>query len=254
MDAGPDFGSDFVLSVKNKNIMMLSGEDVSSNALGAIWHFFERELEYSIKIVDEKMIRSVDLSQIDVIIMPAGYFSILNDKSSSDYLYNWISKGGRLIALDAAVSALSKTEWGLKIKKGDDDNDKKDIYEPLKVYEKRERDYLKNITPGSIYVVDLDTTHPLAFGYNDRFFTLKQNDLIYDFITSNGWNVGVIKQSAQKAGFVGTKLKSKLKDGLVFGVQSLGAGSVVSFADDIIFRSFWENGKLMLCNAVFFQF
>jgi len=31
----------------------------------------------------------------------------------------------------------------------------------------------------------------------------------------------------------------------------MGRGQVVFFADDPIFRSFWENGKLLFANAVF---
>jgi hypothetical protein len=178
----------------------------------------------------------------------------MSQKSVVENLNGWISKGGRLIAIDAAVSAISKFEWGLKPRKAEEEDEKKDMYAPLKIYEKRERDFMKNITPGAIYKVDLDTTHPLAFGYSSGYFTLKQNDLIYDFIAGGGWNVGVIKQAAQKAGFVGSKLKDKLKDFLVFGVQNIGKGSVVYFTDDILFRSFWENGKLMLCNAIFFEF
>jgi hypothetical protein len=42
-----------------------------------------------------------------------------------------------------------------------------------------------------------------------------------------------------------------LEDGLVFGVQDLGKGELVYLADDPLFRSFWENGKLLFCNAVF---
>jgi hypothetical protein len=61
----------------------------------------------------------------------------------------------------------------------------------------------------------------------------------------------VIKKENQVSGFVGAKLKNRLKDGLLFGVQDMGSGAVVYLADDILFRSFWENGKLMLCNAVF---
>jgi len=34
-------------------------------------------------------------------------------------------------------------------------------------------------------------------------------------------------------------------------VQSFGKGTVVYFADDLIFRSFWQNGKMMFANAVF---
>jgi len=37
----------------------------------------------------------------------------------------------------------------------------------------------------------------------------------------------------------------------LFGVQDYGRGEAIFLADDIMFRSFWENGKLMLCNAVF---
>ena len=66
-----------------------------------------------------------------------------------------------------------------------------------------------------------------------------------------GWNVGVIKKDNQVAGFVGNRLKNKIKDGTVIGVRELGRGSIVYFADDPIFRSFWENGKLMFANAVF---
>ncbi len=52
-------------------------------------------------------------------------------------------------------------------------------------------------------------------------------------------------------GFVGYKLYTKLKDGLLFGVQNLGEGSVTYLTDDVMFRNFWGNGKLILCNAVF---
>ena len=38
---------------------------------------------------------------------------------------------------------------------------------------------------------------------------------------------------------------------LLFGVQELGRGSITIWHDDVLFRSFWENGKLMFSNAVF---
>ena len=97
----------------------------------------------------------------------------------------------------------------------------------------------------------MDNTNPLAFGYPDYYYTLKQDDQIYEFIQDSGWNVGVIKKDNQVAGFVGAKLKNKLKDGLLFGVKIIGKGTVTCLADDLMFRSFWENGKLMFCNAVF---
>ena len=158
--------------------------------------------------------------------------------------------------MENAVSVLAKAEFGIKMKKGEeedkkDDKNEKVSYEILKKFEDRERDYIPNVTPGSIYKVEMDNTHPLAYGYPNYYYTLKMDDNVYEFI-KDGWNVGVIKKDNQIAGFVGSKLKEKLHDGLIFGVQQMGGGSVTYLTDNIMFRNFWENGKLMLCNAVFF--
>ncbi len=67
----------------------------------------------------------------------------------------------------------------------------------------------------------------------------------------DGWNVGVLKKDAYVTGFSGVKVKAKLKDGLLFGSVGMGSGSVVLLADNPMFRQFWENGKLLFCNAVF---
>ena len=67
----------------------------------------------------------------------------------------------------------------------------------------------------------------------------------------DGWNVGVLRKENYVTGFAGSKVKSRLKDGLVFGLQPMGRGSVVYLADDPLFRMFWENGKLLFSNAVF---
>ncbi len=124
-------------------------------------------------------------------------------------------------------------------------------YSLLRKYENRERDFLVNHSPGAIYKVELDHTHPLAFGYRDAYYTLKQDDRIYSFFSDNGWNVGVVKKDNQVTGFVGSQLREKLRDGLLFGVQPMGRGSVIYLADNPLFRSFWENGKLLFGNAVF---
>ena len=81
-------------------------------------------------------------------------------------------------------------------------------------------------------------------------YTLKQDDNIYEFI-KDGWNVGVVRKDNYVSGFTGNKLRSRLKDGTLIGDLDMGRGSVIFFADDLLFRSFWENGKLMFCNAVF---
>ncbi|MGB3153682.1 MAG: zinc carboxypeptidase, partial [Chitinophagaceae bacterium] len=222
-----------------------------------IWHFFEQQIEYPISLINASDIGRFGWNDIDVLIMPDGSYPFLNDKDKQENFKNWINRGGRVVALESAVSQLAKTDpiaigLGIKQKKMDE-GDKKDSnsYEALKIFEDRDRKAISGTTPGSIWKVELDNTHPLAFGYPDYYYTLKQDNVIYEFLKDGGWNVGVLKKENQVAGFVGAALKPKLKDGLLFGVLPVGNGSLTFLADNVLFRSFWENGKLMFCNAVF---
>ena len=252
MDKGYDFGSDKVHPFKAPKVALITGDGISSTAAGEIWHFFEQQLGYPITLINANDIGRANWTDFNVLIMPDGNYKFLTEKAATDEFKSWINKGGRVVALEGAVAQLAKADMGIKLKKSDD-KEKKDssTYEALKNFEDRERGAITGTTPGSIWKVNLDNTHPLAFGYPGYYYTLKQDDNIYEFIKESGWNVGVIKKENQVAGFVGAGLQPKLKDGLLFGVQDMGGGSITYLSDDVMFRSFWENGKLMFCNAVF---
>ncbi len=254
VDKGFDFGSENVHFLKAPKVALLTGEGVNAIAAGEVWNFFENELKYSITLVNATDFASTDWTKVDVIIMPDGRYEFLTDQDDAKMFEQWIKNGGRVVALESAVAQLSKQDWStLKSKNNTDDDStqKKQPYEALKNYGEHERKAVEGKTPGSIYKVDIDNSHPLMFGYPKYYYTLKMDTVVYEFIKKGGWNVGVIKKENQVAGFVGYKLNSKLKDGLLFGVQELNKGSVTYLTDDVLFRNFWENGKLMFCNAVF---
>ena len=263
VDKGADFGSDLVHLIHPPRVALLTGEQVSALDAGEIWHFFEQELGYPVTLINAADAGRVSWKDFDVLILPNGYYRVLGDKNITDGLKDWVKEGGRLIALQDAVEQLSKGEWGIREKttgkaadgkdddKGNADDKKSDDYTLLHRYSDRQRDEVMNSVPGAIYKVELDNTHPLAFGYPDHYYTLKQDDNVYEFIREEGWNVGVIRKDNYVSGFTGNKAKERLKDGLIFGVQDMGRGEVVYMADDPLFRSFWENGKLLFCNAVF---
>lgn len=255
VDKGLDFGSPSVSIMKKVTVAMLTGEDVASTAAGEVWNFFDNELKYKITLINAGDFANANWDDIDVLILPDGNYKFLKDKNPAIQLEEWIKNGGKVVALEGAVAQLSKQSWSAIHSKYDStakDTAKKDPYNFLKSYEGRERNSLSANTPGAIYKVDIDNTHPLMFGYPDNYYTLKMDTAVYKFIEKGGWNTGVIKKESQMAGFVGYKLAPKLSDGLLFGVQDLGRGNIVYLTDDLLFRDFWENGKLMFCNAVFF--
>ncbi len=249
MDKGPDIGSGDIRYIKKPTVAMLTGEQTSSLAAGEVWHLFEQQLEYPITLINANDLAGVTLSDFTVLIVPDGYYRTLGDKNTTDILKEFVRGGGNLIAMENAMEIMAKGDWDLKIKEEKKDEKAAD-YADLKKYENRERDQLSESLPGAIYKAELDNTHPLAFGYSNTYYTLKQNTTAFAFLKS-GWNVGVLKKDSYVTGFAGVQVKNNLKDALVLGVYNVGSGSVIFFADDPLFRSFWENGKLLFANAVF---
>lgn len=256
VDKGNDFGSRWVLPVKTPKVALLTGKGVNASAFGEVWHFFEQELNYPVNLVNAASLGAVDWNEINTLILPDGKYAFLEDKEQVEELEAWINKGGKLIALEGAVNQLAELDWGLKRKNGEGakhkDKEEQEPDERLKKYQTRERDQITETTPGAIYKVQLDHSHPLAYGYPDYYYTLKTGKDVYEYLDKGGWNVGVIGKNSQMAGFVGASLKNKFRDGLLFGALNKGKGSIIILAEDPLFRSFWENGKLLFANAVFF--
>ena len=250
VDKGYDFGSSKVHPMKARKIAMLTGEEVSSNSVGEIWYYFDQLVNYPITLINARNALTMNWSDFDVVILPDGNYRFLNDKSATEQFRNWINHGGHVIATGSAVAKLAQLDWGLRSKK-EETADTSDLYASLKKFEERDRDFIPSSIPGAIFRVELDNTNPLAFGYPDHYYTLKLDDDVYEFIKDGGWNVGVLKKDKAVAGFVGSKVKNRFQDGLLFGVQEMGNGTITYLADDVLFRSFWENGKLMFANAVF---
>ncbi|HLD52108.1 MAG TPA: M14 family metallopeptidase [Sediminibacterium sp.] len=247
MDKGSDFGSPDIKNIAaTPKVAMLTGEQSSSLAAGEVWHYFDKILEYPITLLNAVDIARYNLKNYDVLIIPDGNYRGLGEKATADKLKEFVRGGGKLIALENAMALMSRSDWGIKLKEAKADK----AEDSVKKYANRETDYITNSIPGAIYKVDLDNTHPLAFGYPEFYYTLKQDGNVYEMM-KDGWNVGTIKKDAYVTGFAGAKLKPNLKDGMLFGVQDMGAGTVVYIAEDPLFRNFWENGYLLIANAVF---
>lgn len=68
----------------------------------------------------------------------------------------------------------------------------------------------------------------------------------------NGSNVAYFDESAKNiSGYAGSKAVKQVPKSLLFGEERMGRGSIVYMVDNPLFRSFWDNGKLFVANAVF---
>jgi len=249
--SGVDFGSPDVKLIHKTRIAVLKGKYTSSLSYGEIWHFFEQQLKYSITSIDTDYFEEIDLSKFDVLILPDGkYNQYLKKENLLLKLKKWTKNGGKIIAIANAVDFFAGKE-GYNLVKNTTEEKKNDTTGNLVPYDQREREQVKDFITGSIFKTKVDTSHPMAFGYNDTYFSLKLGSNSYKLL-ENGYNVAYIKEPQSVSGFAGKDAIKKLNNSLIFGETRIGSGSIIYMVDNPLFRSFWENGKLFFVNAIFF--
>ena len=252
VEKGVDLGSPSDRTINHApKVALLTGENVSALAAGEVWNFFDQQLHYPLTQLNYSYLNRIDLYKYDVIIAPEGMYKDLNSKPIAEKLQAFVKKGGVLIAWESAAQQLAANlDWGIKLKELPK-NEKLEVNR-LGKYGDKTIDALESSIPGAIYKVYMDATHPLGFGTNGLYYDLKQDGVLFE-PSVDSWNVGVIKKDSYTAGFVGVKVKAALQEGVVVGVKEIGMGKLIYMTDDPIFRNFWENGKLILANAIFFN-
>jgi len=255
----PDIGSPDIKLIHQPKVAVLSGGGVSTLSFGEVWHFLETQLQYPFTALNLINFSAYDLNEYNLIILPNGYYNKSIDKKQLEKLQNWVKKGGRVIAIQNALNLFADKEgFKLKRKTNSNQNDKQnqiDI-EGLKnqnliPYSEKRRHAISNRITGAIFKTEIDNTHPMAFGYENEYFTLKLGSNSYDVLDKAN-NVGYITNNKVYSGFAGHKTLPQLKNSLFLGEERQGKGSLIYVVDNVLFRSFWENGKLFMVNAFFF--
>lgn len=256
-DQGKDFGSYSYHFIKKPEVAILFGDQTNNTEFGQAWYYFDQDLQYPTTMIDANRLDRTDLNSFNVLVMPEGRYRLSD--AVLEKISAWVNAGGRLIAIGDALGALDGKK-GFSLSKYASDDARKQAEKAeeeaamksrLLDYAGQERREISHSIPGAIFKTRLDNTHPLAFGQGDIYFSLKTGTDSYQPIKGL-WNVGTITDQLLVAGFAGVHARNQMKNTLVFGVENKGAGKVVYLVDNPLFRGFWENGKFLFSNALFF--
>ena len=247
-DKGVDLGSNQVRLISNKKIAVLSGDGTSSLSFGEIWHFFETQINYPLNVINTEQFNSVKLENYDVLILPERFNA---SKSQLESISNFASQGGTVIAVGSSVKSFAGEEgYELTYKESKKDEDSSEI--TLIPYADREKEGIKNAITGAIFKSTIDNTHPLGFGYDNHYYSLKRQSDSYEYL-KNGINVGYFEADVTNvSGYAGPFALENISNSLLFGMEYKGRGRIIYIIDNPLFRSFWQNGKMLFVNAVFF--
>ena len=254
---GSDLGSSSMVFIEKPNIAVLSGEQTYPNEFGQVWYYFEQDLGYPITNINADNLARADLHDFNLLIMPEGRYR-WNDAVTKK-ISDWILAGGRLISIGAANGTL-EDKSGFALTKYAKDADKSaanaareqaQLMTRTQIYRDKTRAFLPQSIPGAIYKIKLDNSHPMGFGFKDYYFSLKTSGRSYQLL-KNVWNVGYVGEKPTISGFVGKQKQKELENTVVFAEQSKGQGSIIYMIDNPLYRGFWEEGKFLFSNAVFF--
>ncbi|MEE4215643.1 MAG: M14 family zinc carboxypeptidase [Bacteroidales bacterium] len=245
---GPWLGNGSFRALDKPGVLMLTGDGVSSSNAGALWHFFDTKISLPVTKADLSRFSRIDLADYNTLILPSGSYTGLSDRDISR-INEWLSNGGHIISLVYAFRFLESS--GLAEIKYDSRN-------PGAREKRIEYDRLRGETGkhsiGGIFVrTDIDTSHPLAFGYNDRNLTVYRNHSVFvDPDEAYTSNVAIYTDDPLISGFCTVENLEKMKGSVSLLSLSKGRGHISIFVDDPVFRGCWYGTNRLLMNAVFF--
>ena len=253
VEKGNDLGSDQYVLIRQPKVLAFAGEGISPPGIGEIWHFFEEDIMYPIDLVELKAIHDIAIDHYNVILLTDGYYML--DDNVVKKLSDWVSAGGRLVMIGSANQKLEgKNGFNIKSSVVAEEElvDPDDLVHIPEAYSSDNRNGLSDAMPGAVFQTTIDKAHPLTFGLGDAYWTLKTSVSNYAWLPDDG-NAIYLDDSPSYLGFAGYKALERTKNTLIAGQQEMGAGSVVFLVDNPLFRSFWNSGKVLFSNALFFQ-
>lgn len=244
---GPDLGSGKFSNLTLPKILTFGGAGGGSNT-GEIWFLLDTRFNIPLTIADINKFSTIDLDSYTAIIISDSYNLAATEV---DKLRGWVQKGGTLIGIESGCSWISRN--GLAKLTSADKMEQENAAAPgLRPYGKRNEDAAGRSIPGTIFLADLDTTHPIAYGYHsDKLSVFKESSVFYKPSQDQYENLAVFSDKPLLSGYVNKGNLNLLKNSSAIQRQSLGSGKVILFMDDPIFRGYWAGMHKLLLNAIF---
>jgi hypothetical protein len=247
--AGIDLGSNQFRPVRRPRTMMLVGDGVSQTEAGQLWHLLDTGVGMPITKVDRRDYPRADLTRYDVLVLVSGDYAFLEGERLEE-LKRWVRAGGTLVALRTAARWAAQRELTPNVA----------LAEPPPADSLVRRDYADAAAiagaqqiGGSIWLADLDTTHPLGFGYTRRELPVWRDHSIFFSPSRNPYStVARLTESPHLSGYISARNRERLRGSPSVLADQLGRGTVVLLVDNPNFRGYWLGTSRLFLNALFF--
>ncbi len=266
-DAGISIGSNQVHALRMPRVLL--AWDAPTQSLSAGWarYVLERRFGLVPSAVRVAALPRVDLTDFDVVVLPAGAYGPAVNAETVRLLKAWVDAGGTLVtigdatrwALGRSVGLLATTaEWGDGTAVEDGPAPPRPSAVPATapidlaraIEPSRE---LPTLVPGAILNTVVDTEHWLSSGLDAAVAVSVQGQRVVSPITlDKGRNVVVFAPPDRlvASGIVWEPSQRLLPGKPYLLHQPTGRGHVIAFTDDPNNRGFAEATQLLFANAI----
>jgi len=246
---GIDLGSPYIRTLKKPEVVMIIGTGVAATEAGEIWHLLDQRLEMPITKMDILNLGAANLNRYNTMILVSGNYTLI-DKLTTDKIKTWVQSGKTLITIKTG------TEWAIKngfTKEKLLPTDSAKGTPVRQAYDNSSYIEGAKAMGGSIFQVDLDTTHPIGFGFTNRKVSVYRNGLTFLQPGINPYStVAQYTNDPLIGGYIHPATMKKLKNSAAIIVGSEGPGRVIMFSDDPNFRGTWYGTNKLFLNALFY--
>ena len=246
---GIDLGSNFFKTVIKPKAMVLAGLGTSQYEVGEVWYLLETKLNMPITKLEISQFSRVNLNLYTHIVMVSGQYDAFNDVMIKK-LKEWVKQGGNLITLKTASEWVIKKEISeSKIIAIEPEKDPKRMN-----FEKLADAQGARSTGGAIFEVNIDTTHPIGFGFESNSLQVyRNNNTILEKSKNAVSTVAQYTSSPWICGYVHPSSLSKISNSAAIIAETSGAGQIILFSDNPNFRGIWFGTNKLFFNALFFS-
>ena len=249
--AGVDLGSRYFQPLAAPKALMLIGDGVSSYEAGEVWYLLDQQMRMPITKVPLRLFSRIDWNKYNTLVMVSGSYRQL-DSVRRKQIQDWVAAGNTLITIRGA-SAWAIRQQLVKESLVKEEKKKDSLPVDRKSYVQAPEHRGREQVGGAIFEVELDVTHPLAFGYREKNLPVYRNSTVWLQPSKNPYStVARYTDDPHIDGFITRRnLEKFLKPSASLIVSGLGRGRVILFADNPNFRGSWLGTHRLFLNALF---
>lgn len=245
---GVDLGSGSFSTVRKPKVLMLIGGNTNSYEAGEVWHLLDSKVGMPITKVPMDNAGRIDWNNYNTLVLVSGSYNSLGE-NTLERIKQWVREGGTLITVKSATNWVIGAKWV-----NEKFAERSGRPAPGRMDFATSRDfYGANTIGGSMYMADLDITHPLGFGYSSRKLPVYRNHSTFIAPSSNPFNT-VVKYTDNPllSGYINKASLEDLKGTASLLTNSMGRGNVIMFVDNPNFRGMWYGTNKLFLNSIFF--